>query len=346
MGQPTSALPSTSATGEATDEMIEALAADEIDRLLETAAAASSNKSALPARSAAARAVATATERGAGGPMIDAALAASMDSLFNAIATQSADPLAAFSAPPQTPPLAQDSESPADDAARPATLIDPANPEETDAAMMAELQALNEAAKAKNASDTTADAQDAIADAVTEPASRKAESPPGDEALAATPLSTDASTNPDDAAADDAVADDAAADDAVADDAVADDAAAIADAANSSNSPRSQTHEHTQPEAERTEIAIPATGQPQAAKPLDSAAQEQKPAPDDPGVMNSKSQAPRSGWLGFVVRILEWVNEPSQACPDEFRDAVGKIGLVTIFNAVAVLIYVMVFRRK
>jgi hypothetical protein len=45
------------------------------------------------------------------------------------------------------------------------------------------------------------------------------------------------------------------------------------------------------------------------------------------------------------VRILEWVNSPLAGLSDEIREALGKVALVTTLNAVAVLTYVLVFRR-
>jgi hypothetical protein len=54
----------------------------------------------------------------------------------------------------------------------------------------------------------------------------------------------------------------------------------------------------------------------------------------------NQKQAP--SWL---VRTLEWINSPMRDCPEELRQGIGKIALLTIFNAAAVLIYVLIFRR-
>ena len=51
------------------------------------------------------------------------------------------------------------------------------------------------------------------------------------------------------------------------------------------------------------------------------------------------------GALPFYLKPLEWLNAPLEALPEGIRDAVGKIALLTLFNAVAVLIYVLMFRR-
>jgi hypothetical protein len=47
----------------------------------------------------------------------------------------------------------------------------------------------------------------------------------------------------------------------------------------------------------------------------------------------------------LLVRLLEWFNAPLSSLPDHVREALGKVALVTTFNSIAVLLYVMVFRR-
>jgi hypothetical protein len=49
--------------------------------------------------------------------------------------------------------------------------------------------------------------------------------------------------------------------------------------------------------------------------------------------------------LPFYLRPLAWLNAPLEALPEGAREAVGKIALLTLFNAAAVLIYVVVFRK-
>jgi hypothetical protein len=50
--------------------------------------------------------------------------------------------------------------------------------------------------------------------------------------------------------------------------------------------------------------------------------------------------------LPIYVLILEWVNAPLEWLPQPVRDAMGKIGILTLINAAAVLLYVLLFRRK
>ena len=47
----------------------------------------------------------------------------------------------------------------------------------------------------------------------------------------------------------------------------------------------------------------------------------------------------------LLVRLLEWMNAPLSGLSDQAREAVGKVALVTTLNAVAVLTYVLLFRR-
>ena len=49
--------------------------------------------------------------------------------------------------------------------------------------------------------------------------------------------------------------------------------------------------------------------------------------------------------LPLIFKPLEWINSPLDACPDRVREAVGKIAIMTMMNAVAVLTYVLIFRR-
>lgn len=47
----------------------------------------------------------------------------------------------------------------------------------------------------------------------------------------------------------------------------------------------------------------------------------------------------------LLVRVLEWINAPLAGLSDGVRTAIGKIAIVTTFNAVGVLLYVLIFRR-
>jgi hypothetical protein len=49
--------------------------------------------------------------------------------------------------------------------------------------------------------------------------------------------------------------------------------------------------------------------------------------------------------ISVLVKILEWINSPMLLFPDAVREAIGKVAILTTFNAAAVIVYVMVFRR-
>ena len=49
--------------------------------------------------------------------------------------------------------------------------------------------------------------------------------------------------------------------------------------------------------------------------------------------------------LPLFLRPLEWLSSPLDPWPDQFRDLLGKIGLMTLINALAVLAYVLLFRK-
>jgi hypothetical protein len=51
------------------------------------------------------------------------------------------------------------------------------------------------------------------------------------------------------------------------------------------------------------------------------------------------------GELPAFFKPLVWLNAPLDACPDGVREALGKVAVVTLVNAVAVLAYVLIFRR-
>ena len=49
--------------------------------------------------------------------------------------------------------------------------------------------------------------------------------------------------------------------------------------------------------------------------------------------------------LPAYLKPLEWLNAPLGFLPESARELVGKVALLTFFNALAVLIYVLVFRK-
>ncbi len=49
--------------------------------------------------------------------------------------------------------------------------------------------------------------------------------------------------------------------------------------------------------------------------------------------------------LPIYLQPLEWINAPLEHCPEAVREAFGKIAILTLFNSLAVLLYVLIFRR-
>ena len=52
-----------------------------------------------------------------------------------------------------------------------------------------------------------------------------------------------------------------------------------------------------------------------------------------------------SSSLPVYVRALEFLNAPFAAMPNALRESLGKIAILTLFNSIAVLVYVIIFRR-
>jgi hypothetical protein len=57
-------------------------------------------------------------------------------------------------------------------------------------------------------------------------------------------------------------------------------------------------------------------------------------------------EASDDGPLPLYLKPLEWINAPLEACPAALRDFIGKAAIITLVNAAAVLLYVMLFRRR
>jgi hypothetical protein len=48
----------------------------------------------------------------------------------------------------------------------------------------------------------------------------------------------------------------------------------------------------------------------------------------------------------FYVRMLEWMNAPMARLPEPVLDTLGKVAILTLFNSIAVLLYVLLFRKQ
>jgi hypothetical protein len=49
--------------------------------------------------------------------------------------------------------------------------------------------------------------------------------------------------------------------------------------------------------------------------------------------------------VAIYVRVLELLNGPFADCPTGLRDTLGKIAIITLVNAIGVLIFVLLFRK-
>jgi len=47
----------------------------------------------------------------------------------------------------------------------------------------------------------------------------------------------------------------------------------------------------------------------------------------------------------ILLRPLEWLNAPLNACSDALREALGKVAIMTLINALAILLYVIFLRK-
>jgi hypothetical protein len=52
------------------------------------------------------------------------------------------------------------------------------------------------------------------------------------------------------------------------------------------------------------------------------------------------------GDLPVILKPLAWISSPLDAFPDAVREAMGKIAIMTMVNAIAVLVYVWIFRGR
>ncbi|HEY0010123.1 MAG TPA: hypothetical protein VGB55_15470 [Tepidisphaeraceae bacterium] len=97
---------------------------------------------------------------------------------------------------------------------------------------------------------------------------------------------------------------------------------------------------------------------PSLATPVNVVEPHEEPAGFDPGVViASEEPAPRHELhallgepareqrSGLLLKPLEWFNAPFNFLPDTVRDVAGQVAIVTLVNALAVLLYIVLFRR-
>jgi hypothetical protein len=80
------------------------------------------------------------------------------------------------------------------------------------------------------------------------------------------------------------------------------------------------------------------------AEPAAMEAGAERQALSEPLVLPQATGTSRN-YLRPLVAVLELINSPMDFFSDDVREAMGKVAIVTTFNAAAVLVYVMVFRH-
>ncbi len=64
-----------------------------------------------------------------------------------------------------------------------------------------------------------------------------------------------------------------------------------------------------------------------------------------PSLIDLGVSAERRRSLPLFLKPLVWISSPLDPWPDQLREILGKIGVVTLINALAVIAYVFLFRR-
>jgi hypothetical protein len=59
-----------------------------------------------------------------------------------------------------------------------------------------------------------------------------------------------------------------------------------------------------------------------------------------------EDSGPAEPGVPLLVCVLEWINAPLDGLSESLRGAIGKVALVTTFNALGVLLYVLFFRHR
>jgi hypothetical protein len=70
------------------------------------------------------------------------------------------------------------------------------------------------------------------------------------------------------------------------------------------------------------------------------------PIPQDEDSFLAEEPSPASDRTPLPVRALEWVNKPFAGLPEAVRQAMGKVAILTLINAVLVLLYVLLVRPR
>lgn len=119
---------------------------------------------------------------------------------------------------------------------------------------------------------------------------------------------------------------------------------AAPDAAQAAAPPATTSSEPKSAPASQSEAIHPVEEELRATEALERAgraAGQAAPRDDALTILAAEEFAP----LPFYLRPLEWLSAPLDAFPESVRDVMGKIAILTTVNAVAVLVYVFIFRK-
>ena len=115
--------------------------------------------------------------------------------------------------------------------------------------------------------------------------------------------------------------------------------------------------------AKATEAAAPATpaaAPPPAATvakteaapvPVPAATSAVEIAPEEKAALNAPTELAEpllhgeAGEPSFLVRLLELINKPLDMCPDQLRDLLGKVAILTLMNSLGLIAYLLIMRR-
>jgi hypothetical protein len=94
-----------------------------------------------------------------------------------------------------------------------------------------------------------------------------------------------------------------------------------------------------------TAIAAAAAAAPATAPPVDAGVFESPASGEQPAAADAELAVGDDDSMPLYLKPLVWLNAPLALLPETVRELVGKVALLTLFNATAVLIYVILFRK-
>jgi hypothetical protein len=100
-------------------------------------------------------------------------------------------------------------------------------------------------------------------------------------------------------------------------------------------------------EAPKTQPPQPVPAAVEIAKEIEQSEAERKAlhAPQVKADISPQLIIDQTARLPLILKPLELLSSPLDACPEIVREAIGKMAIVTMVNAIAVLSYVLIFRR-